>query len=155
MTTPDTPTFEWLNDNLEPYCPGKELCHRECDETCPVYANNMGTKLFEEGRIEEAKELFKRAIVATPDDKNGAAWFNLGLAYNRLGYTRDSFESFKNAWCINPNVACVYEGLAVSYACFKEYDKALEWCDKYAQKFGEEGIAKTREKVIKKMNGNV
>ena len=84
MTNQNTPTFEWLNENAEPFCPGKEVCTMACDENCPVYANNTGTKLFEEGKIEEAKELFKKAIKLTPDWKNGAAWCNLSTVYNHL-----------------------------------------------------------------------
>lgn len=149
--TEQEPTFEWLDDNLEPYCPGKDVCQRECDESCPIHANKLGYELFVEGKVEEAKELFKKAIVATPDDKYGVAWCNLGTVYNHLRWAKNAFESFRNAWCINPDNACAYEGLAASYASLEEYDKSLEWCDKYAEKFGEEGIAKLRAKVIKKM----
>ena len=152
MTNPDTPTFEWLDDNLEPYCPGRPTCQEECN-LCPVYINEEACILFEDGKLEEAKELFKTAIELTPDWKFGAAWTNLALVYNHLGWAKDAFESFKNAWCINQDNPRAYEGLAASYACLKEYDKALEWCDKYAAKFGEEGIAKVRAKIIAKMAG--
>ncbi len=145
-----TPTFEWLDDNLEPYCPGRPTCQEEC-YLCPVHINEEACILFEDGKLEEAKELFKTAIELTPDWKFGAAWTNLALVYNRLGWAKDAFESFKNAWCINQDNPRAYEGLAASYACLKEYDKALEWCDKYAAKFGEEGIAKVRAKIMAKM----
>lgn len=150
MTNQETPTFKWLDENAEPYCPGKEVCTMACDEKCPIYANCLGCKLGNEGKLEEAKELFKKAIIATPDDKHGVAWTNLALVYNRLGWAKDAFESFKNAYCINQDNAKAYEGLAASYAALEEYDKAFEWCDKYAAKFGEEGIAKLRGKIMKK-----
>ena len=147
-----TPTFKWLDENGEPYCPGKKECCMECNEECPVYANVLGVALSNVGKFAEAKELFKKAIIATPDDKHGVAWCNLGTAYSRLGWARDAFESFKNAYCINQGYARAYEGLAASYAALEEYDKAFEWCDKYAAKFGEEGIAKVRGKIIAKIN---
>ena len=152
MTTPNPPTFQWLDENAEPYCPGKEACTLVCDENCPVYANNSGYKLFEEGKIEEAKELFKKAIDRTPDYRNSSAWINFATVCNKQGHAKASFEAFKNAYCINPNIDKVYAGLSASYACLEEYDKALEWCDKYAEKFGEEGIAKLKAKIMKKMN---
>jgi tetratricopeptide (TPR) repeat protein len=147
-----TPTFEWLDDNLEPYCPGRPTCQEECC-ACPVHINEEAFLLFDEGKLEEAKEQFKKAIDLTPDWKYGAAWCNLGTVYNHLGWGSDAFESFKNAWCINPDNPRAYEGLAGSYASFNEYDKALQWCDKYAMKFGEEGIAKLRGKILAKMAG--
>lgn len=150
MPNPDTPTFEWLDDNLEPYCPGRPTCQEEC-YLCPVHINEEACLLFDEGKAEEAKEQFKVAIELTPDWKYGAAWCNLGAVYNHLRWAKDAFESFKNAWCINQDNAKAYEGLAASYACFEEYDKALEWCDKYAEKFGEEGIAKLRGKIVRAM----
>lgn len=143
--------FEWLDENLEPYCPGRPTCQEEC-YLCPVHINEEACLIFEDGKIEEAKEQFKAAIDLTPDWRYGAAWCNLGTVYNHLGYAKDAFESFKNAWCINPDNARAYEGLAASYATLEEYDKALEWCDKYAAKFGEEGIAKVRGKIMAKMN---
>lgn len=150
MTNQETPTFKWLDENGEPYCPGKQACTMECDESCPIVANVMGYEAFEKGETEEAKELFKKAIVATPDNKFGSAWSNLAATYMKLGMARDAHESFKNAYCINQDKASAYAGLAVSYAALKEYDKALEWCDKYAAKFGEEDIAKLRGKILKK-----
>ena len=152
MTNPEnTPTFEWLNDNAEPFCPSKKVCTMECDENCPVYANTIGCRLFEDGKVEDAKEYFKRAIDNTPGYKHGAAWCNLGTAYNHLSYLKNALESFQNAYGINPGNARAVEGLAASYAALKEYDKALKWCDEYAAKFGEEGIAKLRGKIMKKM----
>lgn len=147
---PDTPSFEWLDENLEPYCPGRPTCRGECD-TCPFHINQLGCLLFEEDRAEEAKEHFKVAIELTPDWRYGAAWCNLGTAYNCLGYAKDAFGSFKNAYCINPDNERAYEGLAASYAALNEFDKALEWCDKYAQKFGKESIAELRGKIVAKI----
>lgn len=148
----NTPTFEWLDDNLEPYCPGKDVCQRACDETCPIYVNSFGCMLLEEGKKEKAMEVFKVAIDLTPDWRYYAAWCNLGTVYNCLGCTKDAFEAFMNAYSINQDNARVYEGLAASYANFKDYDKALEWCDMYAKRFGEEGIAKLRGKIVGAMS---
>ncbi len=152
--TPNTVTFEWLDDNLEPYCPGKDVCQRACDENCPIRANILGCQLFEEGKVEEAKELFLKAIDSTPDYKFGAAWTNLAtICYNQIRIY-EAFEAFKNAYCINQDNARAYEGLASTYASLKDFEKAITWCDKYAAKFGEEGIAKKRAKILKLMEEN-
>ena len=146
----NTATFKWLDENGEPYCPGQKECGMKCSEECPIQANYLGRELGEAGKMEEAKELFKKAIDNTPDYKYGVAWTNLATVYNRLGWARDAFEAFKNAYCINQGNARAYEGLAASYASLENYDKALEWCDKYAARFGENGIAKLRAKIMKK-----
>lgn len=146
----NTPTFEWLDDNLEPYCPGRPTCQEECN-LCPFHINQLGCISLEEGKAEEAKEQFKAAIELSPDWKYGAAWCNLGTVYKQLRLGGEAFESFKNAYCINPDNARAYEGLAVTYADLGNYEKALQWCDRYAQKFGEEGIAKLRGKILAKI----
>lgn len=126
MTTPDTPTFKWLNENAEPYCPGKEVCTMECNDNCPVYANDCGCKLLLEGRIEEAKILFRKAINNTPDLKYCSAWCNLGTTYKEMGYIRDAFEAYKNAFYINQGNKTVRSGLSSSYVALKNYDKTME-----------------------------
>lgn len=65
-----------------------------------VAANTKGLALEGVGRLKEAVDTYRRALVASP---SGALAFNLGNAYRRLGELEGALEAYRKACIHEPN----------------------------------------------------
>src|SRR4051812_20241789 len=66
-------------------------CNARLNEQVLFY-NHDGIRLFQQGKVQEAKETFEVALALKPKDVNLA--FNLGRCYDRLGNPAKAEELF-------------------------------------------------------------
>ncbi len=95
--------------------------------------NNLAISYDDLGQEKQAILLFKKAIELNPD--YARAYSNLGSTYYEIGKEEEAVALFKKAININPNYAQAYHNLAVVYTRKKQYNLAIEYCDK-AQELG-------------------
>jgi len=74
---------------------------------------NLGTTLYQMGRMEESREIFAKAVVLDP--RNPLARFNLGCMCDRLGDTRAAVAEFQAAIAQSPHMADAHLNLALAY----------------------------------------
>ncbi|HEY1865813.1 MAG TPA: tetratricopeptide repeat protein [Candidatus Acidoferrales bacterium] len=74
---------------------------------------NLGTTLYQLGRMEESRQIFAKAVELDPE--NPLAHFNLGCAVDRLGDTQSAIEHFRAALERRPNMADAHLNLALAY----------------------------------------
>lgn len=92
----------------------------------PIFAKadnlfHEGNKLYEKQAYEESIPKYREAIQIY--DKQWAYFFNLGLAYKKLGRIEESSGAFANSVALNPE----------SYSCNKEMAEALAKLEKYEE----------------------
>ena len=78
--------------------------------------------------IDEEIASYKKAIKVYPNFAQ--AYNNLGAAYRKLGKIEEEIVLYKKAIEINPEYAGAYYNLAIAYERNKEYELAIECCDK-------------------------
>ncbi len=66
----------------------------------PLYLRSLGTTLLNQGRSEEALQVFDKAVQLKPDDAD--LWRNLGDALVDLGRPLDAIQSYQHALKLNP-----------------------------------------------------
>jgi tetratricopeptide (TPR) repeat protein len=84
--------------------------------TMPEWAEaqiNLGTTLYQLGRIEESREAFSKAVEIEP--KNHLARFNLGCSLERLSDLQGAIEQFRAALEHQPHMADAHLNLALTY----------------------------------------
>ena len=86
--------------------------------------NNLGLAYMEDGRLEEAIEHYRTAILLKPDYAN--ANYNLGLAFRARGLLDEAIKHFQTAMKLNINDAEAHNELGVAYGMKGEFNKALE-----------------------------
>jgi tetratricopeptide (TPR) repeat protein len=74
---------------------------------------NLGTALYQLGRMEEAREEFETAIKFEPN--NPLAEFNLGCVLDQLGHAEDSIKHLLRAVVLAPGLADAHLNLALAY----------------------------------------
>jgi tetratricopeptide (TPR) repeat protein len=74
---------------------------------------NLGTTLYQLGRMEEAREHFDAAVYFEP--KNALAEFNLGCVLEQLGHEGDAIEHLVRAIELAPGLADAHLNLALAY----------------------------------------
>jgi tetratricopeptide (TPR) repeat protein len=101
---------------------------------------NLGTTLFQVGRIGESRDIFAAAVER--DGGNALAQFNLGCAHDRLGDTPTAMRNFRAALSISPKMpdahlnlglACERTGAKADalhhFSLYLRYDPAGPWAD--------------------------
>lgn len=90
--------------------------YRRAIATMPDWAEpqiNLGTTLYQLGRMEESREAFSRAVELEP--KNHLARFNLGCALERLSDLEGAIQQFRAALEHLPTMADAHLNLALTY----------------------------------------
>ena len=97
----------------------------------PQYANaysNLGAVYSAMNRKEEAITSYEKAIEINP--QLAEAHYNLGNLYNDINKKQEAITSYKKAIAINLNYAQAHNNLSVAYYRDKQYNLAIEHCDK-------------------------
>ncbi len=71
---------------------------------------NLGTVLWERGRMEESLAAYRRSLAVVPG--NWRAHFGAGLALESLGRTEEARDAYRQALRLNPGAGAVRERLA-------------------------------------------
>lgn len=90
--------------------------YRRAIELSPEWVEahiNLGTALYQLGRMEESHEMFAKAT--TLDPRNSLAHFNLGCMHDRLGDTKSAIDEFRAALDYSPRMADAHLNLALAY----------------------------------------
>src|ERR1700691_2967295 len=74
---------------------------------------NLGTAMYQLGRMNEALEQFSAAVEFEPE--NALAEFNLGCVLEQMGKTRDAIEHLSRAVELAPSLADAHLNLALAY----------------------------------------
>jgi len=77
---------------------------------CWMAYNNLGVLLRDQGRVEEAVELYHKSVEINPN--NSEAQFNLGTALAARGRFDEAIKNFRMAIQINPNFSEALNNLA-------------------------------------------
>ncbi len=85
--------------------------------------NNLGIIYTDQGKYEEAKEAFRRAIKVDPEYKT--AYMNIGVVYDKEKKHRKALEMYKLVVKKYPDYPLGLVNLGIGYRRLKEYDKAL------------------------------
>jgi len=109
----DIPRYE-----SEPYQP---ILRSDPDEADMFFNSGVAFSLM--GRLEEAKEAFKRAVALRPDDEE--AWFRLGNIYQEQGTIQLAEEAFAQALEGGFNRA-LHSHLGLAHMALDDYDRAIE-----------------------------
>lgn len=97
--------------------------YRQAVEAAPEWVEayiNLGTTLFQLGRIDESRDIFATAV--EKDANSALAHFNLGCAHERLGDSVAAIGNFRTALRHSPRMADAHLNLAL--ACEKTGAKA-------------------------------
>jgi len=117
--------------------------YRQAIEAAPEWVEayiNLGTTLFQVGRIGESREMF--AVAVERDERNALANFNLGCAHQRLGDTVTAIDDFRTAISLAPRMPDAHLNLALAYektgaredalnhfSLYLRYDPQGPWAD--------------------------
>ena len=83
-----------------------------------------GTKLFGEGKYDEAIVSFEKVVDKFPNNIEG--YYNLGLSYLRKGDVDQAIASFEKAAELNPEALPVFLALGEAYFSKGDNEKAME-----------------------------
>jgi tetratricopeptide (TPR) repeat protein len=89
---------------------------------------NLGVAYYDLGRRAEALSSYKKAIELNPD--NAEAYNNWGIVEYHLGNDGAAAELYQKAIEADPAYAKAYSNLAIVYWRKKQYNLAIEYCDK-------------------------
>ncbi len=92
------------------------------------YYYEIGSQFKAAGRYVEAMALFKKALEF--DQNNLIVCSELASTYILVGRYKDAIALFKKVLVIKQDFALAYNNLAVAYYYAKQYDLAVENCDK-------------------------
>lgn len=87
-----------------------------------ILQGNLAKTFIEEGRIEEAVGLTRRAIASNPRNEN--AFNTLGAALGKLGKRKEAIEAFNKSIELDPKNAEAYRNLGYIYYEAGDRDKA-------------------------------
>jgi tetratricopeptide (TPR) repeat protein len=90
---------------------------------------NLGTALYQLGRMEESRDVFRRASLLDP--RNALAHFNLGCMHDRLGDTPAAIEEFLAAISHSPHMADAHLNLALAYEKSQRLPESLQHLSLY------------------------
>ncbi|NPA53175.1 MAG: tetratricopeptide repeat protein [Aquificae bacterium] len=98
----------------------------QLDPNRPNIYTNLGIVLAKKGKYKQAIENFKKALSFNDYERKEIAYYNIALAYKKLG-NLDKFEEYlKKAIMYNVSFLPAYEALADYYIEMEEYDKAKD-----------------------------
>ncbi|MGD0169223.1 MAG: tetratricopeptide repeat protein, partial [Smithella sp.] len=88
--------------------------------------DNLGTTLFDHGRIQEAIDQYGESIRIAPDDFN--AYFNRGSVYARRGQYQRALEDFNKAISLKStkDVSIFYNNRGIAYLNLGQYQLAID-----------------------------
>lgn len=112
---------EWFelglaNDSTAESLGQAALAYRKAVDAAPEWVEahiNLGTTLYQLGRMEEARVEFALAVEFEPE--NALAEFNLGCVLEQLGQTKDAIQHLVRAIEISPGLADAHLNLALAY----------------------------------------
>jgi tetratricopeptide (TPR) repeat protein len=90
---------------------------------------NLGTAMYQLGRMEEASEHFSIAVEFEPE--NALAEFNLGCVLEQLGKTAEAIVHLSRAVELHPSLADAHLNLALAYEKNGETHHALRHLSLY------------------------
>ena len=100
--------------------------YRRAIELSPQWVEahiNLGTALFQLGRMEESREVFARATGLDP--RNALAHFNLGCLHDRFGDSSAAIDEFRAAIAHSPHMADAHLNLALAYEKSQRIEDSL------------------------------
>jgi tetratricopeptide (TPR) repeat protein len=106
--------------------------YRSAIELSPEWVEayiNLGTALYQLGRMEESRDVFRRATALDP--RNALARFNLGCMHDRLGDLVAAIEEFAAAVAYSPHMADAHLNLALAYEKGQEFEESLRHLSLY------------------------
>ncbi|KZX54931.1 hypothetical protein A3709_07930 [Halioglobus sp. HI00S01] len=84
---------------------------------------NLGRILIENGKTEEAAEIYERWVALKPD--NDEAWSGLGRARAHLGEIEAAIEAYRESIKLNPDIASAHMALAHMLKTIGQQEDAL------------------------------
>jgi len=107
---------------------------------------NLGIKLSEQGRVEEAIACYRRAVEINPNDVD--AHYNLGVALTGMEKLEEAVDCYRKVLTLNPSDAQAYNNLGISLKSLGKleeaifcYNKALEINPRHIQAHNNLGTA--------------
>jgi tetratricopeptide (TPR) repeat protein len=108
--------------------------YRKAVDAAPEWVEahiNLGTTLYQLGRMEEAREEFVIAVEFEP--KNALAAFNLGCVLEQLGQTNEAIQHLRRAIEITPALADAHLNLALAYEKIGHVQSAIRHLSLYVR----------------------
>ena len=108
--------------------------YRKAVEAAPEWVEariNLGTAMYQLGRMEEALEHFTIAVEFEPE--NALAEFNLGCVFEQLGETAEAILHLSNAVELAPSLADAHLNLALAYEKNGQAHNALRHLSLYVR----------------------
>lgn len=90
--------------------------------------STLGAAYYMKGMLDEGIAHY-RSVLRIHDD-NANAHFNLGVAYSTKGMINETISEYKNAVASKSDFAEAHYNLAVAYYFAKEYELAIQHCDR-------------------------
>jgi tetratricopeptide (TPR) repeat protein len=108
--------------------------YRKAVEAAPEWVEariNLGTAMYQLGRMEEAREHFSIAVRIEPE--NSLAEFNLGCVLEQLGSTPEAIDHLSRAVELMPSLADAHLNLALAYEKTGQLHDALRHLSLYVR----------------------
>jgi len=108
--------------------------YRKAVEAAPDWVEariNLGTTMYQMGRMEEAREHFSAAVEFEPE--NALAEFNLGCVLEQLGKTDDAILHLTRAVELVPSLGDAHLNLALAYEKGGKFQDALRHLSLYVR----------------------
>jgi tetratricopeptide (TPR) repeat protein len=90
----------------------------------PSYQNYLGIAQLQDGKLEEARKSFDRAIKI--DRRFSDAYNNMGATYFAEKKYRNAISQYQHSLSLKPDVASVYTNIGYAYFAEKQMPKAME-----------------------------
>ena len=108
--------------------------YRKAVDAAPEWVEariNLGTAMYQLGRMEEAREHFSTAVEIEPE--NALAEFNLGCVLEQLGMTAEAILHLSHAVELAPSLADAHLNLALAYEKSGQAQNALRHLSQYVR----------------------
>jgi len=93
----------------------------------PTSAYNLGNTIYEQNRMQEAAESYKKAIAVTTDPQlKSNAWFNLGNTYYQQENYGESIKAYKESLKLQPNDADAKKNLMLAMRQLQQQQQQQE-----------------------------
>jgi len=87
-------------------------------------AFKLALKLHTQGKLDEAKKIYEKILVAKPD--HFLSLSNIGIIYSQLKEFNKAIETFNNTIKVNPKFAEAYNNLGIVFYELNDLEKALK-----------------------------
>jgi len=111
----------------------------------------LGVLRYQQGRLDEARDLIERAIAEAPDA--GSYWSNLGNVLRRSGHLDEAVAAYRQALELEPAHADAANNLAKAYAESGRADLALEMLERLVERDPEHPQALNNLGLLQKAAG--